>query len=82
MLMINKSFCTIKEVIKDHIVNFYNELFNGQISCLDTDLHLVNEVIPKLISKVDNKSLTCMPLPEDIYQASGIRNEFLRGTRP
>ena len=66
MLMINGSVCTDKKAIKDHVITFYNDLFNGQTTRTDTDLPLVNEVISNLISEVDDNYLTCMSSSEDV----------------
>ena len=66
MLLINGEACTDKNTIKDHVVNFYTELFNGQTPCTTSDLRLINEVIPSLVSEEDNKVLTSIRTLEDI----------------
>ena len=51
MLEINGESCTDSEIIKKHVVDFYRNLFNGTAPGDNSDFHLIQEVIPKLINE-------------------------------
>ena len=40
--------CTNRDIIREHVINFYSDLFGSQNTCSDSDLHLVDEVSTQL----------------------------------
>ena len=75
MLNIDGQPCTNKGLIKDDVVNFFSDLFNGHSTANDLDFGIIPEVIPKLVTNEDNQLLVRAPSFKEIKQTVFSMNE-------
>lgn len=58
---------TDQDRIADHVVTYYKDLFN-KISVLQDD-HLIEDVIPLMMTDEANNTLTMLPTQEEVHNA-------------
>ncbi|KAK2653181.1 hypothetical protein Ddye_013037 [Dipteronia dyeriana] len=68
-LSINKVLTDDRLIIKDHIIEFYSNLFSSDPSRVYTELSVVKDVIPSLVNDVNNAFQISIPSMDNIYDA-------------
>ncbi|KAK1549712.1 hypothetical protein Q3G72_006607 [Acer saccharum] len=68
-LSINGVLSEDRLTIKDHIISYYSDLFCSDVSRVGRDLSIVDDVVPSLVTTVENAFLTSIPSAEDIQYA-------------
>lgn len=56
-LLINDALCNDKSIMNEHVIQFYNGLFNKDPMALPNDLSGLQNIIPYVISDFDNVAL-------------------------
>ncbi|KAK0607544.1 hypothetical protein LWI29_016439 [Acer saccharum] len=68
-LSINGVLTDDRLVIRDHIIDYYSDLFSSDPSRVETDFSVVDDVIPSLVSDAENAFLIGIPSANDIHDA-------------
>ncbi|KAK3212711.1 hypothetical protein Dsin_017417 [Dipteronia sinensis] len=66
-LSINGVLTDDRLIIRDHIIKFYSNLFSLDSSRVDTEFSVVEDVIPSLVTDVENAFLISIPSTDDIH---------------
>ena len=69
MMNIDGTQVTNQDVIRDHILKYYSELFSKREEVQKDNFNLIREVIPNMVSVHDNQRLTSIPTEEEIRSA-------------
>ncbi|KAI9201174.1 hypothetical protein LWI28_019580 [Acer negundo] len=69
-LSINRVLSEDQPTIKDHIISYYSGLFSSDVSRVGRDLFIVDDMIPSLVTAVENAFLTSVPSADDIHDAA------------
>ncbi|XP_058770393.1 uncharacterized protein LOC131644024 [Vicia villosa] len=67
-LRVDGYLITDRDRIAEHVVSYYTNLFNNNLSVLQ-DNSLIDEVIPHLLNQENNTELTKLPSMEEVYNA-------------
>ncbi|KAK3211817.1 hypothetical protein Dsin_016523 [Dipteronia sinensis] len=68
-ISINGVFSEDRRTIRDHIIGYYSYLFSLNVSRVGRDLSIVYDVIPSLVTAVENVFLTSVPSADEIHDA-------------
>ncbi|KAK3183588.1 hypothetical protein Dsin_030874 [Dipteronia sinensis] len=68
-LSINGVLTDDRLIIRDHIIEFYSNLFSSDSSRVETKFFVVEDVIPSLVTDVENAFLISIPSMDDINDA-------------
>ncbi|KAK3230369.1 hypothetical protein Dsin_002250 [Dipteronia sinensis] len=68
-LLINEVLTNDRLIIRDHIIEFYSNLFSSDSSRFETEFSLVEDVIPSLVTNVENDFLISFPSTDNIHDA-------------
>ena len=68
--MINGDACLDKNLIPNHVIDFYNNFFNDLADIFSEDVCTISDVIPSLVSAEDNLFLTRVPRAEEVKLAT------------
>ncbi|KAI9200065.1 hypothetical protein LWI28_002180 [Acer negundo] len=68
-ISINGVLSEDRPTIRDHIISYYSSLFSSDVSRVGRDLSIVDDVIPSLVTVVENAFLTSVPSADDIHDA-------------
>ena len=66
MLHIDNELCTDKDKIKNHVVDFYYDLFNNDLPRDSSAFQIINKVIPSSVLEDNSVALTCIPTSEEV----------------
>ncbi|KAK3225813.1 hypothetical protein Dsin_005675 [Dipteronia sinensis] len=66
-LLINRVLTDDRLVNRDHIIDFYSDIFSLDPSRVETDLSEVKDVIPSIVTDAENAFLTGISLVDDIH---------------
>jgi hypothetical protein len=67
-LRVEETLVTDHQMIADHVVDYYQNLFCSNMGILQDDA-LINDVIPSIINDSINVMLTMIPSPSEIKNA-------------
>ncbi|KAK3218616.1 hypothetical protein Dsin_012586 [Dipteronia sinensis] len=68
-ISINEVLSEDRPAIMDYIIGYYSDLFSLDVSRVGRDLSIVNDVIPSLVTAVENAFLTSIPFADVIHDA-------------
>ncbi|KAI9166096.1 hypothetical protein LWI28_026195 [Acer negundo] len=68
-LLINGVLSEDRPTIRDHIISYYSGLFSSDVSRVGSDLSIVDDVIPSLVTIAEITFLTSVPFADDIHDA-------------
>ncbi|KAK3212233.1 hypothetical protein Dsin_016939 [Dipteronia sinensis] len=68
-LSINGVLTDDRLIIRDHIIKFYSNLFSLDPSRVETEFPVVEDVIPSLVTDVENTFLISIPSTDNIHDA-------------
>ncbi|KAI9154184.1 hypothetical protein LWI28_022333 [Acer negundo] len=68
-LSINGVLSEDRPTIRDHIISYYSNFFSSDVSRVERDLSIVDDMIPSLVTAAENAFLTSVPSADDIHDA-------------
>ncbi|KAK2656069.1 hypothetical protein Ddye_009121 [Dipteronia dyeriana] len=66
-LLINGVLTDDRLIIKDHIIEFYSNLFSSDPSWVEIDFSMVEDLIPSLLTDVENAFMVTIPSTDNIH---------------